>query len=91
MAKKSPQERDGAYQRKDLPGCWISWTDARGRANFLGALLILACVDSGNDRLTEASRQGCLRSQEICHDSFDAVFRGNRANCQFALPFLRSL
>src|SRR5262245_41609772 len=29
-----------------------------------GSAGILACVVSGNDRLTEASRQGCLRSQE---------------------------
>ncbi len=38
------------------------------KANFLGAppIFILACVVSGNDRLTEASRQGCLRSQEVC-------------------------
>jgi hypothetical protein len=25
----------------------------------------------------------------VCLDSFDAVFRENQANCQFALPFLR--
>lgn len=31
MAKKSPQKRDGVYQRKDRPGFWITWTDAQGR------------------------------------------------------------
>jgi len=31
MAKKTPQKRDGVYQRKDRPGWWISWTDAQGR------------------------------------------------------------
>jgi hypothetical protein len=35
-------------------------------ANFLGAPPIFACVVSGNDRLTEARRQGCLRSQAVC-------------------------
>jgi integrase len=34
MAKKSPQKRDGIYQRKDRPGFWISWTDAQGRRRF---------------------------------------------------------
>src|SRR5262245_5351627 len=29
-----------------------------------GSAGILACLVSGNDRLAEASRQGCLRSQE---------------------------
>jgi len=37
-----------------------------GRANCLGAPPILACQVSGNDRLTEASRQGSLRSQAVC-------------------------
>jgi integrase len=31
MAKKTPQKRDGVYQRKDRPGWWITWTDAQGR------------------------------------------------------------
>jgi integrase len=31
MAKKSPQKRDGVYQRKDRAGWWISWSDAQGR------------------------------------------------------------
>jgi len=31
MAKKTPQKRDGVYQRKDRLGWWISWTDAQGR------------------------------------------------------------
>ena len=31
MPKKSPQKRDGCYQRKDRKGWWISWTDAQGR------------------------------------------------------------
>jgi integrase len=31
VAKKSPQKRDGVYQRKDRKGFWISWTDAQGR------------------------------------------------------------
>jgi len=34
MAKKTPQKRDGVYQRKDRPGWWISWTDAQGRRRF---------------------------------------------------------
>jgi hypothetical protein len=40
----------------------------KGRANFLGAppILILACGVSDNDRLSEASGQGSLRSQEVC-------------------------
>src|SRR5262245_63245783 len=28
-----------------------------------------------------------MRSQDVCLGSYDAVFRENRANCQFALPF----
>src|SRR5262245_66414627 len=28
-----------------------------------------------------------MRSQEVCPDSFDAVFGENQANCQFALHF----
>jgi hypothetical protein len=31
MAKKTPQKRDGVYERKDRKGYWISWTDAPGR------------------------------------------------------------
>jgi integrase len=31
MAKKTPQKRDGVYQRADRKGLWISWTDAQGR------------------------------------------------------------
>src|SRR5262249_24761485 len=31
MAKKSPQKRDGVYQRKDRKGFWITWVDAQGR------------------------------------------------------------
>src|SRR5262245_18575230 len=31
VAKRTPQKRDGVYQRKDWPGWWISWTDAQGR------------------------------------------------------------
>lgn len=31
MARKTPQKRDGVYQRKDRAGFWISWTDAQGR------------------------------------------------------------
>lgn len=31
MPKKTPQKRDGVYQRDDRPGFWISWTDAQGR------------------------------------------------------------
>jgi integrase len=34
MAKKTPQKRDGVYQRKDRPGWWISWTDAQGRRRY---------------------------------------------------------
>jgi hypothetical protein len=34
MPKKTPQKRDGVYQRKDRPGWWISWTDAQGRRRF---------------------------------------------------------
>jgi integrase len=34
VPKKSPQKRDGVYQRKDRPGWWISWTDAQGRRRF---------------------------------------------------------
>ena len=60
-----------------------------GRANFPGAhpgsAGILACLVLGNDLLTETSRQGCLRSQDICLDSFDAAYRENQANFQFAL------
>src|SRR5215813_3726663 len=37
--------------------------------------------------ISEARGQGELA---VCPDSFDAVFRENQANCQFALPFLRS-
>src|SRR5262245_32127804 len=31
MAKKSPQKRDGVYERDDRKGFGISWTDAQGR------------------------------------------------------------
>ncbi|HEY7184170.1 MAG TPA: tyrosine-type recombinase/integrase [Blastocatellia bacterium] len=31
MAKKTPQKRDGCYERPDRGGWWISWTDAQGR------------------------------------------------------------
>src|SRR5262245_5531766 len=32
MAKKTPQKRDGVYQRPDRGNSWwISWTDAQGR------------------------------------------------------------
>jgi integrase len=31
MPKKTPQKRDGVYERKDRKGLWISWTDAQGR------------------------------------------------------------
>ena len=31
MPKKTPQKRDGVYERKDRKGFWISWTDAQGR------------------------------------------------------------
>jgi hypothetical protein len=31
-----------------------------------GSAGIPACFAYGNDRLTEASRQGCLRSQVVC-------------------------
>ena len=31
MPKKTPQKRDGCYQRTDRAGWWISWTDAQGR------------------------------------------------------------
>jgi integrase len=31
MPKKSPQKRDGVYQRPDRKGWWITWTDAQGR------------------------------------------------------------
>jgi Phage integrase, N-terminal SAM-like domain len=31
MAKKTPQKRDGVYQRDDRKGFWISWVDAQGR------------------------------------------------------------
>ena len=31
MSRKTPQKRDGVYQRKDRPGWWITWTDAKGR------------------------------------------------------------
>jgi integrase len=31
MPKKSPQKRDGVYERKDRKGFWMSWTDAQGR------------------------------------------------------------
>lgn len=31
MPKKSPQKRDGCYERPDRGGWWISWTDAQGR------------------------------------------------------------
>ena len=36
-----------------------------GYGEFPGSAGILACWGSGNDRLAEASRQGCLRSQEV--------------------------
>jgi len=40
----------------------------KGRTNCLGAppIFVLACGVFGNDRLTEASRQGCWRSQAVC-------------------------
>jgi hypothetical protein len=38
-----------------------------------GSAGILACVVSGNGRLTEAGRQGCLRSQGVC----PTIFRGS--------------
>jgi integrase len=31
LPKKTPQKRDGVYERKDRKGLWISWTDAQGR------------------------------------------------------------
>jgi integrase len=31
VAKKTPQKRDGVYERPDRKGFWISWTDAQGR------------------------------------------------------------
>jgi integrase len=31
MPKKSPQKRDGVYEREDRKGFWISWIDAQGR------------------------------------------------------------
>jgi integrase len=34
MAKKTPQKRDGCYQRADRKGWWISWTDAQGRRRY---------------------------------------------------------
>src|SRR5262247_388569 len=37
-----------------------------GHGKLPGSAGILACGVSGSDRLTEASRQGCLRSQEVC-------------------------
>src|SRR5262245_36129726 len=37
-----------------------------GHGKLPGSAGILACGVSGSDRLTEGSRQGCLRSQEVC-------------------------
>jgi len=42
----------------------------------------------GNDRLIEASRQGCLRSQEVRLASFDAVFREDQPFPQSTIPLL---
>jgi hypothetical protein len=33
----------------------------------------------------------CLRSQDVCLDSFDAVFGENQANCRFAQSLLRKM
>src|SRR5262245_26107452 len=57
---------------------------ARGEGKHPGSAGILACWISRNGRLVEASRQGCLRSQDVCLDLFDAVFWENRANCQWS-------
>src|SRR5262247_903509 len=61
----------------------------KSRAKFLGAPPILACLLRSVGHCRKPSRQGCLRSQELCLDSFDAAVREDRANCQFALHFLR--
>src|SRR5262245_44442785 len=55
------------------------------RANRLGAPPISACGASGNDRLTEASRHGCLRSEAVCSDLFDRPIVGQEQTRQFAL------
>lgn len=53
MAKKSPQKRDGCYQRKDRPGWWISWTDAQGRRR---------CRKTDAQNITQAKQ---IRSAEL--------------------------
>src|SRR5215813_4464309 len=55
MALASPAPTSNRVQRIFLRMCVFL---RKGRANCLGAPPILACGVSGNDRLTEASRQG---------------------------------
>jgi hypothetical protein len=47
-----------------FPGTQASWERKRP-----GSAGILACEVSGKDRLTEASRQGCLRSQDALENN----------------------
>jgi hypothetical protein len=47
---------------------------------------MLACLLRSVGHCRKPRRQGCLRSQEVYLDSFNAVFRENRANWRFALP-----
>jgi hypothetical protein len=54
-------------------------------ADFLGAPPILACLHRSVIHCRKPCRQGCLRFQEVCPDSFNAIFGENRANWKFAL------
>jgi len=63
---QKPQSRRGMESPKDICGFCVlllifvvkQVSSSNDRENYLGAPPILACVVSGNDRLTGASRQG---------------------------------
>ncbi len=75
MAKKSPQKRDGCYQRSDRKGWWISWTDAQGRRKYrkTDADNITQAKLSRAAELLAVEREKMLGSKPVSKDSFAAV------------------
>src|SRR5215813_14675505 len=66
MALASPATTSNKVHRIFLRMCVFL---RKGRANFLGAPPILACLLQSVGHRRKPRRQGCLRSQEVCPTS----------------------
>ena len=63
MPKKSPQKRDGCYQRTDRAGWWIIWTDAQGRRRCRK-------TDAANITQAEANPRGGNAARRTSQDAW---------------------